>query len=68
MSREAYHKAKKSLVIDIDEVNRELNEKFQQYWEPFTDVVIDESLVPTKAHCPFTVMIKQKPHPKEVKL
>jgi len=63
MSREAYHEIKKSLVVDPEEMVKHLNQKFCYYWEPACDVVIDESLIPTKARCPYTVVIKRKPHP-----
>ncbi len=68
MSREAYHELKKCLVVDVKKMVEHLNQQFYQYWEPYSDVVIDESLIPTKARCPYTVVIKRKPHPVGVKL
>lgn len=68
MSWETYHELKKCLHIDVDVLINHLNHKFSQYWEPSSNITADKSLVPTKAQCLWSVIIKHKPHPKGVKL
>lgn len=68
MSREAYHEVKKCLVIRVDELVAHLTKKYREMWEPYYRVVVDESLIPTKARCKIRVVIPRKPHPVGVKL
>ena len=68
LGRYQFQQMKRSLTFDLDLVMQELNLHFRRYWVPHEDVVVDESLVPTKTRCPYTVIIKRKPKPKGVKL
>jgi hypothetical protein len=68
MSREEYHEMKKALRVNVEELIDHLNTKYNQYWDPFDDTSIDESLIPTKARCQHRVVIRRKPHPVGVKL
>jgi len=51
MSHEAYHETKKSLVIWVDELAEHLTRRYQELWEPYHNIVVDKSLIPTKACC-----------------
>jgi hypothetical protein len=64
----AFYKIKSSFWLDIEEMIEHLNKQAQQFWEPYTDVIVDESLVLTKLCCPYTIIIKQKPHSISMKL
>lgn len=68
MSWESYHEIKKSLCVKVEDLVPLLRKKFTHFWEPYSDVVIDESLVLTKARCPYTVVIPRKPHRVGVKI
>lgn len=45
-----------------------LSTNFKKYWVPYTNIPIDESLVPTKTRSPLHVYIPRKPHPNGIKL
>jgi len=68
VDQRTYHEMKKSLRIDVDKLIKHLNKKWQYYWEPFRNITVDESLIPTKTRCPHPVIIRRKPHPVGVKL
>jgi len=63
VDQRTYHEMKKSLRIDVDKLIKHLNKKWQYYWEPFRNIAVNGSLIPTKACCPHLVIIRCKPHP-----